>query len=143
MSKNRQPLFFNLHLISKKAQIGLTLQCKKRVMIETYFNGIPLAITVSDKEGKIVYMNDKSTKVFEKQGGKSLLNTNLFECHSVISQEKIKNMMTDNSTNAYTIEKNGIKKMIFQTPWYLNNEVNGMVEFSFEIPVEMPHFKRI
>lgn len=111
-------------------------------MIETYFNGIPVAITVSDKEGKIVYMNDKSTKVFEKQGGKALLNTNMFDCHSVISQEKIKNMMSDNSTNAYTIEKNGIRKMIFQTPWYMNNEVNGMVEFSFEIPIEMPHFKR-
>jgi transcriptional regulator with PAS, ATPase and Fis domain len=111
-------------------------------MVEKYFCGIPVAITVSDKEGKVVYMNDKSAKVFEKQGGKELLNKNLFDCHSAMSQEKIKSMMSDNSTNAYTIEKNGIKKIIFQTPWYLDNEVNGMVEFSFEIPVEMPHFKR-
>jgi len=111
-------------------------------MIEKFFSDIPVAITVSDKEGRIIYMNDKSEKVFEKQGGKALLNTDMFECHSVISQEKIRNMMSDNSTNAYTIEKSGIKKMIFQTPWYLNNEVNGLVEFSFEIPTEMSHFIR-
>jgi len=50
--------------------------------------------------------------------------------------------LSNNSTNAYTIEKNGIKKMIFQSPWKENGETKGMIEFSFEIPFEMQHFIR-
>jgi len=111
-------------------------------MLDNYFNEIPVAITVSDIEGNIVYMNEKSATVFEKYGGKALLNSSLYNCHNSISQESIKQMMKGNKTNAYTIEKNGVKKMIFQTPWCENNKVCGMVEFSFEIPFEMSHFIR-
>ena len=42
----------------------------------------------------------------------------------------------------YTIEKNGIKKMIYQTPWYENGEYMGFTELSLVIPMEMKHFKR-
>lgn len=111
-------------------------------MLDKYFDEIPVAITVSDLEGNIVYMNEKSASIFEKYGGKKLLNSSLYDCHNSISLEKIKQMMKGKMTNAYTIEKNGIKKMIFQTPWYENNKVCGMVEFSFEIPFEMSHFIR-
>lgn len=38
------------------------------------FNG---AITVCNREGIIVYMNDYSIKQFKKYGGKKLLGTNL------------------------------------------------------------------
>ena len=39
-------------------------------------------------------------------------------------------------------EKNGVKKLIYQTPWYENGEFMGLVEFSLEIPFEMPHYIR-
>ncbi|MDD2576134.1 MAG: diguanylate cyclase, partial [Bacteroidales bacterium] len=45
-------------------------------------------------------------------------------------------------TNAYTIEKEGLKKLIYQTPWYENGEFGGLVEFSIVIPMDMPHFVR-
>jgi transcriptional regulator with PAS, ATPase and Fis domain len=111
-------------------------------MLDKYFNEIPVAVTITDVDGKIVFMNEKSAKVFEKYGGKELLNSSVYSCHNPVSEEKIKQMMKDKTTNAYTIEKNEIKKMIFQTPWSENNKVCGMIEFSFEIPFEMLHFIR-
>ena len=44
--------------------------------------------------------------------------------------------------NVYTIEKNGIKKLIYQSPWYVKGEFAGFVELSLEIPFEIPHFIR-
>ena len=45
-------------------------------------------------------------------------------------------------TNAYTIEKNGVKKLIYQTPWFDGGKFAGLIEFSMEIPRELPHFIR-
>ncbi len=111
-------------------------------MNKNWFNGIPVAITVSDTEGRILEMNDASGKVFEKYGGKDLIGNLLKDCHNNNSMAIMNKMLQEGSANVYTIEKNGIKKMIFQCPWYNNNEIAGLVEFSFVIPAEMPHFVR-
>jgi len=50
--------------------------------------------------------------------------------------------MNNVATNTYTVEKRGIKKLIYQTPWFVDGKINGLVELSMEIPVEMAHFKR-
>ncbi len=100
------------------------------------------AITVSDKDNKIIYMNDKSLKVFEEDGGAKLIGSDLFDCHNAQSNEKIKEIINTQKPNVYTIEKNGKKKLIYQTPWFSNGEYNGLVELSIEIPFDMPHFKR-
>lgn len=55
---------------------------------------------------------------------------------------KLVQLIKEQATNAYTIEKNGVKKLIYQTPWYENGEFMGLVEFSLEIPFEMPHYVR-
>ncbi len=101
-----------------------------------------VAITVSDSEGKIVYMNSKAASVFSKEGGKSLIGSGLRDCHNPASWEKILQILGSGRPNCYTIEKNGIKKMIFQAPWYENGTVAGLVELSMEIPFEMDHFVR-
>ena len=51
-------------------------------------------------------------------------------------------MMETHEKNVYTIEKKGIKKIIYQSPWFHNGEFGGLVELSLEIPFEMPHFIR-
>jgi len=104
---------------------------------------LDVAITVCDKEGKILYMNNKSNATFEKYGGiGSLIGSNVLDCHPEPAKSILAGMLTNESTNAYTIEKNGIKKLIYQTPWLENNEYMGYVEFSFVIPMEMKHFVR-
>ena len=98
------------------------------------------AVTVCDKEGVVVYQNAKARKTFESYG--NVIGKNLRECHSAASIAKIERMMADGVSNSYTIEKRGVKKMIHQTPWYRDGILMGLVEFSIEIPQEMPHFIR-
>jgi len=105
-------------------------------------NELNVAVTICDLNGIVLYMNEKSARTFSKDGGKNLIGKSLMGCHSEKSKAKISELMGDASTNAYTIEKNGIKKMIYQTPWFVAGKIEGLVEFSMEIPFEMPHFKR-
>lgn len=101
------------------------------------------AITVCDAEGIVLEMNDAAAKVFASDGGTAMIGKNLFGCHSPASQEKLKKMMADRKENAYTIEKHGQKKLIYQHPWYdAEGKFGGFVEISLPIPSEMPHFIR-
>lgn len=102
-----------------------------------FFNSIDGSITVSDIEGNVLYMNEKAASVFGSMVGKNMMG-----CHNPRSQEIIAKLIEQKETNAYTIEKNGVKKIIYQTPWYKDGVVGGLVEFSFVIPMEMPHHVR-
>ena len=100
------------------------------------------AITVCDRDGIVVYMNDQSKKQFDSDGGGSLVGKSLIDCHPEPARTLLVKMLAEPFSNSYTIEKRGIRKMIHQTPWMENNEFKGVVEISFEIPMEMPHHKR-
>lgn len=104
------------------------------------FNG---AITVCNLKGIIVYMNQFSINQFKKYGGAKLLGSNLMDCHSEPSKTKLAEMLENPMENMYTTEKDKIKTIIFQTPWKLNGEFKGVVEISFQLDQEMPHFIRI
>jgi hypothetical protein len=54
----------------------------------------------------------------------------------------VQELLTSGRSNVYTIEKGGIKKLIYQSPWYENGKYAGLVELSLPIPKEMPHFVR-
>jgi transcriptional regulator with PAS, ATPase and Fis domain len=100
------------------------------------------AITVCDCEGIVVYMNDRSKQQFAKTEESDLLGKSLIDCHPEPARTMLKKMLAEPMPNSYTIEKNGIRKMIHQTPWMEDGEFRGVVEISFEIPLDMPHFKR-
>lgn len=102
----------------------------------------PAAITVSDRDGNIIYLNEASAKVFEKDGGKALLGKNLIPCHSKASNELMEKMLSEGSSNIYTIQKKGKKKMIMQAPYFVEGEVAGLVEISFELPEVVAHHNR-
>lgn len=100
------------------------------------------AVTVCDKDGVILYMNAVSQQTFCKNG-ESLIGFNLMACHNPESQAKIRHMLATGESNAYTIDKKGVKKMIYQTPWRdSNGNIAGMVEISMVIPAEIPHYIR-
>ena len=102
----------------------------------------PSAITVCDINGVVLDMNDKSADTFRDDGGKELIGKSLNDCHSPASVEKIRELLAAGSSNTYTIEKDGIKKLIHQAPWYEKGELKGLVEISIVIPDGMPHFIR-
>ena len=103
--------------------------------------GIQCAVTVCDTEGVVLYMNKRSRDTFNKEG-QTMVGRSMIPCHNERSQAKIREMLTQGSTNCYTISKRGQKKMIFQTPWVEDGKVQGLVEFSFVIPENMPHYDR-
>ena len=107
-----------------------------------YVSEISAAVTVCDTQGIIVYMNERSQEVFKNDGGKMLIGQSLFGCHPEPALTKLKELLASGGTNVYTIEKNGKKKIIYQSPWKVNGAAAGLVEMSFELPDVMEHFVR-
>ncbi len=110
--------------------------------VSAWVKELPAAVTVCDLEGMIIGMNDVSAKTFERYGGLELVGKNLMDCHPEPARSKLAAMLESGGQNAYTIEKNGVKKIIHQLPWHENGELRGLVEISVEIPREMAHFVR-
>jgi transcriptional regulator with PAS, ATPase and Fis domain len=102
----------------------------------------PAAVTICNAEGIILEMNEKAIKTFEKDGGAKLIGTNLLDCHPEPSRSKLLELLKTQQKNIYTIEKNGIKKLIYQSPWYTSGKYSGLVELSLEIPFDLQHFIR-
>jgi transcriptional regulator with PAS, ATPase and Fis domain len=100
------------------------------------------AITVCDPDGIILEMNDKAAESFEEDGGRALIGKNVFDCHPEPARGKLERLMEERQPNVYTIEKNGVKKLIYQAPCYKDGKYAGFLEMSLEIPFEMPHFVR-
>ena len=111
-------------------------------MANDWVKEFPGAVTVCDRNGTIFEMNEKACKTFSKDGGAALVGKNVLDCHPETARSKLKEMLSNGKSNVYTIEKNGIKKLIYQSPWYENGKYMGFVEISLEIPFEMPHFVR-
>ena len=108
-----------------------------------WVRNLPVAVTVCDAQGTIIYMNEKSCKTFESRGGRGLVGRNVLDCHPEPARTRLKTLLENHEGNCYTIEKQGRKKLIYQTPLYdENGEFGGLVELSLEIPFEMPHFVR-
>ncbi len=110
--------------------------------IGTWAKELPYAVTVCDKQGVIVSMNDKACLNYAKYGGAELIGKNLLDCHGPKSRKIVEDMLVNQTSSHYTTEKNGIKKFIAQTPWYDQGEYGGIVEVSMEIPFDTPHYIR-
>lgn len=109
-------------------------------MIPDWAKEMNCAVTVCDKDGVILYMNDKAKETFARHG--DLIGKSLIPCHNDRSRAIIADLLATGGSNAYTIQKNGQKKMIYQTAWRENGEVAGLVEISMVITEEMPHYVR-
>ena len=102
----------------------------------------PAAVTICDCKGVILEMNDKAAQTFEKDGGYALIGKSLLDCHPEPARSKVEGLLEACQKNVYTIEKNGIKKLIYQCPWFEDGQYVGFVELSLEIPFDMEHFVR-
>lgn len=100
------------------------------------------AVTVCDANCNIIYMNEKSRITFA-EGTDRLIGANLIDCHPEHAQSTIRRLLSEGGVNSYTIEKNGIKKLIYQTAWRNDDgTVAGLVELSMQIPFDLPHYIR-
>lgn len=99
-------------------------------------------VIVCDANAIVIYMNERAIASYAGEGGASIIGRNLMDCHGENSRQKIREIMETHKSNVYTIEKRGKKKIIYQTPWMDGDKFRGIVEFSLEIPFEMPHYIR-
>ena len=98
-----------------------------------------VAVTICEMFGNIIEFNYMSRITFFKPGREDLIGKNVLDCHPEPARSMLADMLKNPRTNAYTIEKEGVKKLIYQTPWYENGEFMGFMELSMEIPFEMKH----
>jgi hypothetical protein len=102
----------------------------------------PAAVTVCDRRGVIIAMNAKAADSFAGDGGAALVGSNLLDCHPEPSRTLVAELLARPRVNAYTIEKRGVHKVIYQAPWFEAGAFTGLVELSLEVPATMPHFVR-
>ena len=102
----------------------------------------PGPVIVSDAGGIIIELNDKAVEWFANRGGRELLGKSLFDVHLQPSQVKIKELLETKESNVYTIEKDGVRRLVYQSPWYRDGELAGLVELLLEVPTEIPHHVR-
>jgi PAS domain-containing protein len=102
----------------------------------------PGGVTVCDADGIITEINDQAARIFEEDGGRALIGKNVFDCHPEPARSELEHLVEARQSNVYTIEKKGVKKLIYQSPWFQNGAYAGFIELSLEIPFELPHFVR-
>lgn len=103
----------------------------------------PSPLTVCDRDGIVLFMNEASKRQFAKSGGGDLIGRNLFDCHAPASNEKIRDMIAAGGSNAYFVEKAGKRTFVYQAPWYETGadgqrRAGGLVEISVELPKDIP-----
>ncbi len=112
------------------------------VMNHAWVQGFEGGITVCDPEGTITEMNDRAAQTYRNIGGRNLLGRNLFDCHPEPARTKLSEIMKNRMTHAYTVEIKGVRKLLYQAPWYENGEYRGFVEISLPLPSHIPHYNR-
>ncbi len=112
-------------------------------MEANWLNELPVGITVCDTKGIILSMNDRAALIFKKSGGRELIGKNLLECHPREARQKVLDLYEKKQPNAYTVEKNGIKSLLYQAAWYENGQFMGFVEFILTLPEQMSHLNSI
>ena len=71
--------------------------------MQEYFNEVPYSVTICDKDGKILYMNEMAVNVLSH--GQQIIGNNLLDCHPEPARTKLAEMLQNHNVNAYTIEK--------------------------------------
>lgn len=106
--------------------------------MHNWVKSFPAAITVCDRQGIIIEMNETSAKTFAKRGGLSLCGSSLLDCHPEPARSMLEDMLVHPRSNTYIVEKDGTRRLIHQSPWYDQGEFGGYVEITFNIDQEIP-----
>ena len=107
-----------------------------------YFHELDANVIACDTTGIIVYMTKTAIRNYTKDGGENLIGQNLLDCHPEPARSKCVELLEQQTSNIYTIEKKDIKKIIVQKPWYEDGVFGGLLEISIQLPAEMSHFVR-
>lgn len=110
--------------------------------LHAWVEEFPGAVVVCDPEGIILAMNAAAARSNADDGGLALIGTNVLDCHPEPSRTQCVEFMARRAPNIYTVEKRGVKKLVYQVPWHLAGRYAGFMELVLEIPFAMPHVVR-
>jgi hypothetical protein len=110
--------------------------------LESWSEGLPVAITVTSADGTIVAMNARSRETFAADGGGDLVGRSVFACDPPRARAKTEALYVDRQPNHYTIRKNGQRKIVHQLPYVVDGTFAGVVEIVIPLPDDLPHFDR-
>ncbi len=94
----------------------------------------PVGIIISDREGKILYMNERAIQGQLAAGGRDLIGKNMTVCHPSGVIDRVKALIASETTNAYVLRDGEKVKLIYQFPWYQDGEQAGFVSCSMVLP---------
>lgn len=95
---------------------------------------MPVALTICDEQGTILYMNPAAVENFEKDGGAALIGRNLLDCHPEPSRTLLRDMLREKRGHTYLSEKSGKRKLIHEVPWYKDDTFKGLMELIIPLP---------
>jgi len=102
----------------------------------------PAAVSVCNTQGIIIAMNRLAMDNFSKQGGAALIGTSLFACHPEPANGIIRKLLQEQTVNTYFTEKNGVRKLVHQAPWYHEGRFAGLAETIIALPDQVPTKQR-
>ncbi len=100
-------------------------------------NELPGSVTICDKDGVIVSLNEQAVKQYRAQGGLELIGRSVFDCHPEPARTKVRELMAAQRQNLYFSGKEGQRKIVFQSPWYLGEEYAGFLDITIDLPPEI------
>ncbi len=103
---------------------------------------LPAAITVCDKWGTVIGMNEASAASYKTSGGFDLIGKNIKDCHPAKARVILDAMFANGTPHTYTVGNQGTRKLICELPWYEKGEFSGFVEFVVDLPDVIPHYQR-
>ncbi len=96
--------------------------------LEIWSKEVNFPVTICDKDGIIIAMNDKSIESFKDDGGADLIGKSLLDCHPEPSRSKLIHMLQNQLSNTYISTFNNHRQFVHETPWFENGEYCGFVE---------------
>jgi transcriptional regulator with PAS, ATPase and Fis domain len=110
--------------------------------MEPWSYSYPAEIIVCDGNGIILEMNAAAIQLYEHDGGKALIGTNVFSHHSESTRSQVKQVTDGKKQYVYTTEKNHQKKLVTISPWEQNGAYAGFVLWTIDLPSELPNINK-
>ena len=103
---------------------------------------LPAGITVCDRSGTVIGMNDASAASYASDGGYKLIGSNIRDCHPPEALKILDSMLESGTPHVYMIENHGTRKILCELPWYTGGKLSGLVELSVVLPDTVPCYRR-
>ena len=102
--------------------------------LRVWSDEVDFPVTICDRDGVIVGMNQKAIEYFKNDGGIQLLGKSLIECHPEPSRSKLLDLLANPRANTYISQSPEKNLFVHETPWFENGIYMGFVEILVTLP---------